>query len=255
MATVVIDPGHGGTQTIGGSSHNNATSASGVLEKDITLDIARRLRFSLQQGSGRRRADQLGKQIEVAMTRDTDTNLGLSTRAEVAQQNDAALYLSIHCNGFNGSARGTECWIDRKFMQPKRILTAGSTVSMPGPGIPSSGVRNINVDDDAEFAKRIVDATLAAFKDFDAGAKLRSDRYTRANHGESFTPPEGVKMKGLGTLRDAKLGTGQNSCRAALLEIEFIDHPKVDALLNGASAAEVRNRIAGNIAVAIVDAL
>ena len=36
-ATVVIDPGHGGTVEVNGSSWNNAISASGVLEKVITL--------------------------------------------------------------------------------------------------------------------------------------------------------------------------------------------------------------------------
>src|SRR5262245_53019027 len=34
--TIVIDPGHGGNAEVGGSSHNNATSPSGVLEKTLT---------------------------------------------------------------------------------------------------------------------------------------------------------------------------------------------------------------------------
>ena len=40
---VVLDPGHGGSRRIGGSSPNNATSASGQLEKTMTLDLAKRL--------------------------------------------------------------------------------------------------------------------------------------------------------------------------------------------------------------------
>ena len=126
---------------------------------------------------------------------------------------------------------------------------------MPGPGVPSSGIRNVNVDEDAAFAKRIVDATLAALAEFDSGSKLRSTTYSKKNHGETYAPPKGVKMKGLGTLRDAKLGTNGNDCRATLLELEFIDHPKVDSLLNGASASLVRAKISDNIAVALVDAL
>ena len=35
--TVVIDPGHGGWLEIGGSSANNATTPSGILEKNLTL--------------------------------------------------------------------------------------------------------------------------------------------------------------------------------------------------------------------------
>jgi len=59
MFVIAIDPDHDGSKKVGGSSAHNATSASNVIEKDITLDIARRLRFSLQQGSGQRRAEQL----------------------------------------------------------------------------------------------------------------------------------------------------------------------------------------------------
>ena len=255
MSVVVIDPGHGGTKKIGGSSPNNAKSASNVLEKDINLDIARRVRQSLQQGLGYERAKQLDKDVKVALTRDLDINIGLSARAEVAQQNKASIYLSIHCNHFDGIARGTECWVDRKYMQPKIVPQAGDYITLPGPGSSSSGVRNINIDADIEFAKRIVDATLAAFKEFDNQARLRSEAYTRATHGESFKPPPGIKMKGFNALRDAKLGTQQSDCRAALLEIEFIDHPKVDELLNGAKAIEVRNKIANNISISIVEAL
>ena len=255
MSVIVLDPGHGGTTAVGGSSSNNATSASGILEKNICLDIAKRIRFSLTGGSAADLAQSLGKDVTVVMTRDDDVNLGLDQRAMVAAASDADIYLSIHCNGFNGSARGTECWIDRKYMQPKRISVPGGTRAQPGPGIPSSGVRNVNVDADAEMAKAVVDAALSAFKDFDGGAKLRKDRYTATHHGEAYTPPDGVKMIGLGTLRDAKLGTSENACRAALLEIEFIDHPTVDALLNGGQASTVRNSLAGKVAQALVRVL
>ncbi len=255
MQTIVIDPGHGGETEIGDSSPNNSVSASGVLEKNMCLDIARRMRFSLQHGSGARRAEERGIDLAVVLTRETDTNLGLADRAQTAADHDASLYLSLHCNGFDGTVQGTECWIDRKYMQPKFDLQPGRKVAMPGPGVPSSGVRNLNVDADAAFAKRVVDAAVKALGEFDSGAKLRSARYTRNQHGESYEPPKGVKMQGLGTLRDAKLGTGETNCRAALLELEFIDHPKVDHLLNGGQASQVRNRVAGYVAVALVDAL
>lgn len=255
MKTIVLDPGHGGNQPIHGSSYNNATSASGVKEKDICLDIARRIRFTLHDGTAAEYAQSKGFGVKVIMTRDSDVNLGLGDRAAVAATNNAALYLSVHCNSFNGSARGTECWIDRKYMVPKYSLGPGKSISQPGPGIPSSGLRNVNVAGDAAFAKTIVDATVDALKKFDSAAKLRRDRYSRSRHGETYHPPEGVKMMGLGTLRDAKLGTNNNNCLAALLELEFIDNPKVDVLLNGANAVDVRNLIAANIGIAIVDQL
>jgi len=255
MAVIVLDPGHGGKKDIGGSSDNNATSPTGVLEKNICLDMAKRIAKSLATGKGARHAQKKGKNVSVVLTRDSDVNLGLSDRAQTAADNNARLYLSIHCNADGGRARGTECWIDRKYMDAKKEGVPGKQRSLPGPGIPDSGVRNINVDKDAAFAKVIVDATVKALKKFDKASKLRSDRYSRKRHGEKYVPPKGVKMKGLGTLRDAKVGTADNKCRAVLLELEFIDNRKVDRLLNGGSAEKVRTSMSDAIAKALVDAL
>ena len=51
--TLVIDPGHGGTGSIGGSDGNHAVSPSGVKEKDLTLILANLVKSSR---SGRRRS-------------------------------------------------------------------------------------------------------------------------------------------------------------------------------------------------------
>lgn len=259
MAIVVIDPGHGGSSVIGDSSPNNATSVSGVLEKSFTLDIAKRLRYSLMHGSAKAYADTQGKSVTVVMTRETDVNLGLSDRAKVAADHDADLFLSIHCNGHpenpGRKVRGTEAFIDRKYMSPVYQVTAGKSSPQEGPGVPSSGLRNVNVAADAEFAGRIVKAFVDALKVFDPGAKYRSANYTASGNGESYKPPEGVKMTGLGVLRDAKLGTTTNDCRACLLETEYIDNAVVDQLFNGAKAVEVRNALAAALGRAIVDSL
>lgn len=100
MKVVVIDPGHGGNQKVGGSSPNNAKGANGLLEKDLTLDLATRIR------------DRLRGQATVILTRTTDTNIGLVERARLAYDNNADVFLSIHFNGFdNTSVDGTEVWI------------------------------------------------------------------------------------------------------------------------------------------------
>ena len=100
MPTIVIDPGHGGSAKIGGSSANNAVGPGGMLEKDVTLDVALRL-APLVQAQGH----------QVALTRDTDTNLGLSARAHVARDREANAFVAIHFNGFNGRAQGTETFV------------------------------------------------------------------------------------------------------------------------------------------------
>ncbi len=244
---VVIDPGHGGTLTTGDSSWNNATSASGIREKDIVLDLAKRLRYSLEKGSAKTYAASKGKTIKVLMTRTEDQNVGLNDRAGVAAKSKADLFLSLHCNGLDGTVRGTEVWVDRKYV-------SGTASSNEGPGNPLSGIRNSNVDADSAFAAIVGKASLAALKSFDPAARLRSATYTVSNNGEAWSPPEGVKMKGLGVLRDAMLSLGTKTCKACLLELDFIDNPKVDALLNGPKADRVRNAIAAGLGKAIVDA-
>lgn len=100
--SVVLDPGHGGTYRIGGSSPNNAVGPTGLLEKAVTLDVALRTRDLLSRGG-----------VSVRLTRDSDVNLGLEDRARVGKSNAAAVYVSIHFNGWNGVVQGTETYVHK----------------------------------------------------------------------------------------------------------------------------------------------
>ncbi|MDQ1593134.1 MAG: N-acetylmuramoyl-L-alanine amidase [Pyrinomonadaceae bacterium] len=105
--TIVIDPGHGGTATVGGSSPNNARSPSGVLEKNLALQMAFLVRDALAEA-----ATNGGHTIRTLLTRETDRNLGLRDRALVARNNNADLFLCIHFNASNAhNARGVETLI------------------------------------------------------------------------------------------------------------------------------------------------
>lgn len=100
--TIVIDPGHGGSAKIDGSSANNAVGGNGLLEKNLTLDVARRV------------ATNLSSLANVILTRTGDSNLGLAARAKVARDNGASHFLSIHFNGFGDTkVDGTEVWVAR----------------------------------------------------------------------------------------------------------------------------------------------
>lgn len=75
MATIVIDPGHGGaSRTLRGSSWNNAKGPRDTLEKDICLEI------------GLLVASKLSRRHNVILTRSTNVNVGLPERAEVAKR-------------------------------------------------------------------------------------------------------------------------------------------------------------------------
>jgi N-acetylmuramoyl-L-alanine amidase len=83
VKTIVIDPGHGGTDP-------GAIGAQGTMEKDIALDIALRLRDRLRSSG----------QYRILMTRDADSTLRLNQRVEFANENRADLFVSIHVNAF-----------------------------------------------------------------------------------------------------------------------------------------------------------
>lgn len=101
MAKIVLDPGHGGTSTVGGSSPNNAVGPTGLLEKTVTLDVAKRA-ASLLQAKGH----------TVKLTRTNDQNIGLRERAAVAKSTSSPAFVSIHLNGFDNATQGTETICD-----------------------------------------------------------------------------------------------------------------------------------------------
>ena len=92
---VVIDPGHGGYDKgcIGHVSH----------EKDVNLLIAKELKQFIENSSS---------DLEVILTRDSDSFISLEKRVQIANQNKADIFLSIHCNSIKeGHATGSETHI------------------------------------------------------------------------------------------------------------------------------------------------
>ena len=81
VRVVAIDAGHGGSDT-------GTSSEAGTLEKDVTLSVARRLRDAIQ--------NQLG--LRVVLTRSGDNLVPIDARAEVANNNKADLFISLHVN-------------------------------------------------------------------------------------------------------------------------------------------------------------
>jgi N-acetylmuramoyl-L-alanine amidase len=95
IGRIVIDAGHGGhdTGTIG---------PSGLMEKDLCLDVALRLGKTIQQKL---------PSAEVVFTRDDDTFIPLERRTEIANEAKADLFISIHANSSQDhQARGIETY-------------------------------------------------------------------------------------------------------------------------------------------------
>lgn len=95
IRTVVIDPGHGG--------HDPGCSGHGSKEKDIVLAVGKYLSENLSMHY---------PNLNVMMTRSTDVFVPLHQRAALANDYNADLFISIHCNAFsNQHAHGTETYV------------------------------------------------------------------------------------------------------------------------------------------------
>lgn len=95
IKTIVIDPGHGGKDA-------GAIGKGGLLEKDVTLDIARRLASELKRSL---------QDVNILMTREDDYFIPLRQRTAFANQNKADLFISIHANSaYSRQASGFEVY-------------------------------------------------------------------------------------------------------------------------------------------------
>jgi N-acetylmuramoyl-L-alanine amidase len=99
---IVLDAGHGGWDL-------GTVGRQGLLEKDLVLDVTERLGKLLQSRLG----------SEVLFTRSSDTYLPLDQRADIANQAQADLFVSVHANYSNSAnARGVETYYTNLFSAP-----------------------------------------------------------------------------------------------------------------------------------------
>lgn len=89
---VCIDPGHGGSPNNadpGQLFDSGAVSASGLMEKDLTLDVSLRMRTLLEADG-----------VDVVMTRQSDVYMSIDDREAVCTNAKANLFVSVHLNSF-----------------------------------------------------------------------------------------------------------------------------------------------------------
>lgn len=212
---IVIDPGHGGTSPVGGSSPNNATALpSGILEKTMTLDMAKRIRSAIAGKT----AD-----VEVVLTRSTDVNIGIGDRARTSANNRADLFLSIHFNAFNRAARGVETWI--------RSTTNG----------------NVNFDADKAFATKVQNAMLGALRKHDPATPDRGVK----NDDERDSPWGVLNDISLGNSRGGAHLSRACLVEIEFIDVATVDR----LLNTGSNVEDVRNDLAAAIARALLDEL
>jgi N-acetylmuramoyl-L-alanine amidase len=163
LGRVVIDPGHGGKDV---GTHG----PSGLYEKDVVLDVARRLGALIE--------DHLGS--EVIYTRSDDTFIPLEARTRIANDRKADLFLSIHANSSPlRTAAGVEMYY-LNFTTSKAALdvaareNAGSSSSIYDlKGLLEKIALRDKIDESREFATRLQTSLSTIETKGNAGAKNR----------------------------------------------------------------------------------
>jgi N-acetylmuramoyl-L-alanine amidase len=120
--TVVIDPGHGGTDS-------GAVGPTGLREADVTLGIGRMVQQALEREG-----------VRVVLTRPDDSTVGLEDRPDPARRESGIIFVSIHANASVSTAqRGTETYY--RTHESAALATAVQSEVVRALGEPDRGIR------------------------------------------------------------------------------------------------------------------
>ena len=143
VARIVIDAGHGG--------HDPGAKARGLEEAGLVLDVALRLEALLKDAD-----------VEVIMTRRTDTFIALEERTAIANRAGADLFLSIHSNASaTDLAHGVETYFLNFAPNPQaeaiaaRENAGGSRTMRNLPDIVRAIALNNKIDESRDFASMV----------------------------------------------------------------------------------------------------
>lgn len=192
LDTVVIDPGHGG--------RDPGTQGHGLNEKDIVLDVSKRLGDYLEEKLG----------LNVVYTRTTDEFVELKQRGRIANEAGGKLFVSVHANAARSHrARGTETFFlgMHKTAAAKRVMERENKV--------------VKMEDNPEQYEELDEEALVRYEltqsmnmqQSEALAKLVEEQFANRVHRKS----RGVKQAGFRVLWGA-------SMPAVLVELGFLSN-------------------------------
>ena len=196
VGRIVIDAGHGG--------HDTGTAGpGGLLEKDLVLDVARRVGELIQKRLG----------AEVIYTREDDTFIALERRTEIANDHRADLFLSIHANSSPASnSSGVETYF-LNFTTDKAALAVAARENASSQKTVyelRDLVQKITLQDKIEESRQFA-------------AKVQQSIYTASVRSNSRTRNRGIKAAPFVVLIGA-------SMPSVLTEIGFVSNPRDEAL-------------------------
>lgn len=201
IRTIVIDPGHGGKES-------GAVGPGGLLEKDATLAISRKLAGALERRLGTR----------VVLTRTGDELVTLDHRTAIANQYKADLFLSIHLNAsLIPGAHGSETYFLSVEASDELSRQAAERENASAPAAAQPGGSDL----------RLILWDLAQQEYLKESSRLAEIIQTEMN-GATGVQSRGVKQAPFKVLVGATMP-------AALIELGFISNPQEEAKIQDAA--------------------
>ena len=221
LKTIVLDAGHGGHDS-------GATGPTGLMEKDLVLDVTRRVAKLVEARLG----------LKVLLTRDTDNFVTLRDRTSYANRQHADLFVSIHANAHReAAADGVETY----FLSSEATDSTARQVAAAENGV-------VQFEQPAGRGGGQVDIVKAILWDLaQSEFQVESSRLAEVVH-DSMTQTlrisnRGVKQAGFYVLGGAAMP-------AILLEIGFVTNPREERKLKD---TKYRDEIARAIAAGLAE--
>ena len=215
LKTIVLDAGHGGHDT-------GATGPTGLMEKDLVLDVTRRVAKLVQEKLG----------LKVLLTRDSDNFVTLRDRTSFANRQHADVFVSIHANAHReAAADGVETY----FLSSEATDSAARQVAALENGVVQLERPNGRGTGQVDIVKAILwDLAQSEYQvESSRLAEVVLDSMTQSLRIAN----RGVKQAGFYVLGGAAMP-------AVLLEIGFVTNPKEERKLKD---AKYRDEIALSI--------
>ncbi len=219
VSRIVIDPGHGGKDP-GAIGYYKS-----ILEKNVTLEVGRRLAKKIRQKL----------QCEAVLTRDRDVSLSLEERTAIANTKNADIFISLHANASrNKHARGIETYFLNLATDNDAILVAARENATSAKNISdlesilNDLMKNAKINESSRLAGHVQKAMVEGLK-----PKFKKVK------------DNGVKQAPFYVLLGAEMP-------CILVEISFISHPNECRRLNTAGYQEaLADAIADGVAAYI----
>ena len=193
---LVLDAGHGGWDL-------GTVGRKGLMEKDVVLDIVRRL--------GKLVESRLG--AEVIYTRQDDTYLPLEKRTEIANLAQADLFVSVHANSSDdSSARGSETYYTNTYSS---LRARTSDADAEGAAAENVNWTNVDIRDKVQKSRRFAAAVQHALY-----------------HALAIQIPE---MRNRGVKKASYVVLTGTSMPAILAEVSFVSSPADEARLKNST--------------------